>query len=355
MDKPLLYLILGLVLIGIVMCTAAGPVAAMRMNIDNPLHFVERQFLFLCPALVIMIGCSLLTPAQARRVGVVVGGGALVLMIAALFIGPEIKGAHRWLSLAGFSLQPSEFFKPGFVMLTAWLLAEAERDKRFPGGALSLGLFALGAFTLLMQPDYGQLVLLTAIWGVMFFIAGWSWGWVLGLGAAMTGIITFGYQFAPHVRSRIDRFLAPESGDTYQVDSAIEAIAGGGLLGHNLNDMPSVKDNIPDAHTDFIFAVAAEEFGFILGAGIIILFGAIVYRSLRHAEQTKSLFVRCAIAGLTAQLAFQAMVNIGVSLAILPAKGMTLPFISYGGSSLLATGLTAGLLLALTRRSAAHQ
>ncbi len=354
LDRSLLYTFLALMAIGVVLVTAAGPVAAMRKGIENPLHFVERQFIFLIPALIVMAGASLLTATQTRRAGVLVCLGALGLMALTILIGDEIKGSTRWLSLAGFSLQPSEFFKPGFVLASAWFLAEGARDPKFPGGALSLGLYAFAAVILILQPDYGQLILLTAIWGVMFFIAGWSWSWVLGLGAVMSGVLAFGYNFAPHVRSRIDRFLSPQTGDTYQVDRAMEVISGGGFLGHDLNHTPSVKGSLPDAHTDFIFAVAGEEFGFVLCLLILGLFAWLILRSLFIARGLDSLFMRCAVVGLSALLAFQAIVNIGVNLAILPAKGMTLPFISSGGSSLLATALTAGWLLALTRRDRAQ-
>lgn len=350
LDRTLLGLFGALIMIGIVLCAAAGPPTAMRIGIANPMHFFERQLLFLVPALGLMLGASILSANNVRRVGVVVGAGALCLMALAAIAGPEVKGAQRWLSVAGFSLQPSEFFKPGFVMIVAWFLAEGARDKSFPGAFLSLGVFGLGGLVLLVQPDYGQLMLLTAIWGMMFFIAGMNWSWMMALGGGAVGVILFGYQFAPHVRSRIDRFLDPSSGDTYQVDMAMQAISGGGLAGHSLHDTPGVKGSLPDAHSDFIFAVAGEEFGFILCLAIIALFGAIALRSLWHAYRIEGVFRRVAIVGLAVQMAFQAMVNIGVNLSVLPAKGMTLPFVSYGGSSLMATGLTAGLLLALTRQ-----
>ncbi|MEM9232658.1 MAG: putative peptidoglycan glycosyltransferase FtsW [Pseudomonadota bacterium] len=349
-DRTLLGLFAALILIGIVLCAAAGPVAAMRKGIDNPFHFVERQLVFIVPAVITMLVVSFLSLNQVRRAGILIGTAALALMMATLIIGPEIKGSTRWLIMAGFSLQPSEFFKPGFAVITAWFLAEQFRDQRFPGGSLSLGLFLIGAMALIWQPDYGQLLLLTAIWGTIFFVAGWNWTWIAGLGGFVAAVLLFGYRFAPHVKSRIDRFLSPESGDTYQVDTALGAISGGGLLGHDFAENPSVKGHLPDAHTDFVFAVAGEEFGFLLCLVILGLFCAIAMRCFLHAARAQSLFVRCAIVGLAAQLTFQALVNIGVSLAVLPAKGMTLPFISYGGSSLIAAGLTAGLLLALTRR-----
>ncbi|MEM9421194.1 MAG: putative peptidoglycan glycosyltransferase FtsW [Pseudomonadota bacterium] len=354
LDRSLLYTFFALITIGIVLVTAAGPVAAMRKGIDNPLHFVERQFIFLIPAMIIMAGASLLTVTQTRRAGALACLGALGLMVLTVLIGPEIKGSTRWLPVAGFGLQPSEFFKPAFVLTAAWFQAEGARDHKFPGGALSRGLYGIAAILLILQPDYGQLILLTAIWGVMFFIAGWSWSWLLGLGGVMGGVLAFGYNFAPHVRSRIDRFLSPQTGDTYQVDSAMEVISSGGFLGHDLNHASSVKASLPDAHTDFIFAVAGEEFGFVLCLLILGLFAWIVLRSLMIASGHNSIFMRCAVVGLSAQMAFQAIVNVGVNLAVLPAKGMTLPFISCGGSSLLATALTAGWLLALTRQEGAR-
>lgn len=351
-DRTMLGLFASLILIGIVLGTAAGPVAAMRKGIDNPFHFVERQIAFMVPALIVMFGASVLRPGQVRRAGILIGGGALVLMAATLVVGADVKGATRWLSFGGFNLQPSEFLKPGFAIITAWLLAEQVRDKTFPGGGISLGLFLMAAMILVLQPDYGQLMLLAAIWGTIFFVAGYSWAWIAGLGGFGAGVLLFGYRFAPHVKSRIDRFLSPETGDTYQVDTALSAISGGGLFGHDISDAPGVKTHLPDAHTDFIFAVAGEEFGFLLCLVILGIFGAIAMRAFLHAAKAQSVFIRCAIVGLAAQLTYQAIVNIGVSLAILPAKGMTLPFISYGGSSLLSAGLTAGLLLALTRKPA---
>ncbi|MBB4659869.1 FtsW/RodA/SpoVE family cell cycle protein [Parvularcula dongshanensis] len=350
LDPALVTVTAALILIGLVLCLAAGPVAAARIGISNPMHFFERQIVFLVPALLVMATLSTLDALTARRLGVVLGAGAFFAMWLALLVGPEIKGAHRWLDLGPFSLQPSEFMKPGFVIASAWFLAEGARDRSFPGGIVSLGLYLACSATLLLQPDYGQWILLTAIWGVMFFIAGWSWAWIAGLGTAAAGALALGYRIAPHVRSRIDRFLNPEGNDTYQTDKALEAISGGGALGHDLHGTEGVKASLPDAHTDFVFAVAGEEFGFLLCALILALFAAIAFRGFKFAGETRSVFLRCAVCGLSAQLAFQATVNIGVNLSVLPAKGMTLPFVSYGGSSLVATGIAMGLLLALTRR-----
>jgi cell division protein FtsW len=350
LDSALLSYAGALVLIGLVLCVAASPVATARIGINNPLHFVERQVVFLVPALVVAGIVASLRPLGVRRLGVILCAGAIIGVILAMLIGPEIKGARRWLDLGAFSVQPSEFLKPAFVIAGSWLLAEGARDVRFPGAMLSLGLYGLCAILLLSQPDYGQWMLLTAVWGVMFFLAGWSWAWIAGLGAAAVGGLFSGYLFAPHVRARIDAFLGQGGSDTYQVDKALEAISAGGALGHDMHGNEGVKASLPDAHTDFVFAVAGEEFGFVLCAAILFLYFGIVQRGLSFAAATPSVFLRCAVAGLSALIAFQAMVNIGVNLSVLPAKGMTLPLVSYGGSSLVATGLTLGFLLALTRK-----
>lgn len=348
-DGALVYAFLLLALMGFVLSFAAGPVAAARIGISSPFHFTERHLIFLGAAVLAAVGTALLTHFQARRSGIVIGLGALFLIVLALLFGPEIKGAKRWLPIGSFSLQPSEFLKPGFVVIGAWFLSADRQKDSFPGGIASLLLFAVSGAMLLMQPDYGQLLLLTGIWAVMFFVAGWSWAWIGGIGAAVSGILTFGYMTQGHVRSRINRFLDPASGDNYQTEKAAEAISSGGVFGHDLHEVAGVKASLPDAHTDFVFAVAVEEFGLLLGLLIIGLYAVIAVRGFSAALAAEDLFRRTAIAGLTAAITLQATINIGVNVGLLPAKGMTLPLISYGGSSMLATALTAGLLLALTR------
>lgn len=346
-DKWLIYCVGALLLIGIVLCFAASPATAVRLGIANNFHFIERQLLFLGPAVAMLAGVSLLPPLYARRFGTMVFAGALCLIILALVAAPPINGAHRWLPLGSFALQPSEFAKTGFVIVAAWLLAEGARDRRFPGGLIAMGCYGILSFMLLMQPDYGQWALVTAVWAMMFFIAGWSWMWIFVLGGVAVSAGSLGYMYAPHVARRIDQFLNPASGDTYQVDKAMEALSGGGAFG---NPDTGVKYQLPDAHTDFIFAVAGEEFGFFLCLVIVLIYGCFVFRAFKLAATKSSIFIQCAVCGLAAQIGFQAIVNIGVSLRMLPAKGMTLPFISYGGSSLLATALTVGLIIALTRK-----
>ncbi len=348
LDRVSALLVAAILSIGLVLLLAAGPGAAVRFGIDNDFHFSVRQLLFLGPSLVLMAGVSMLSPLQARRFGVLVFAGALLLMIAAVTIGPEINGAHRWLSIGSYLLQPSEFLKPGFIVVAAWMLAEGARRPGFPGAMIAMALYLVCGGLMVMQPDFGQAALLTAVWMIMFFIAGWSWLWIAGLGAIGAAALWGGYAFSPHLARRIDGFLNPASAETYQVDKAMQAVQNGAAFGRNPQD-PSYKLQLPDAHTDFIFAVAAEEFGFFFCCVILALFAALVARLYLRASTLKSLFAQCAVCGLAAMIGLQSFINIGVNLRALPAKGMTLPFISYGGSSMLAVGLSFGLIFALTR------
>lgn len=346
-DRPSLAILTLIMLIGGVVLLAAGPTAAARIGNVSEFHFPLRQLMFLGPTLAIIGGVAMLTPLQARRLGVFIFIAAIVMMIAVLVFGGEINGAKRWFYIGSFSIQPSEFAKPGFVVAAAWMLAEGARDPKFRGGAIAIGLYLLFAGLLLLQPDFGQWALMSAVWAAMFFVAGWSWLWIIGLGALGAGALTAGYFLSDHVANRVDGFFNPEASETYQVDRAMETIANGGWIGRG--DAAAVKGALPDAHTDFIFAVAGEEFGFVLTILIIALFAVFTARVMTVAAGLKSVFAQCAATGLAAIIGFQAIINIGVSLRALPAKGMTLPFISYGGSSLLATGLTVGLIFALTR------
>ncbi|MHA7872497.1 MAG: FtsW/RodA/SpoVE family cell cycle protein, partial [Hyphococcus sp.] len=268
-DQVSLAVLALIIVVGVVVLMAAGPSAAARLRIANEFHFPLRQFLFLAPALVAVVGISFLTPLQARRFGVILFCISLVLMLIVLLSSADVNGAKRWIDLGFAGLQPSEFAKPGFVIVAAWMLAEGARDPGFPGGAIAMGLYAVFAALLLLQPDYGQWALVTAVWAVMFFIAGWSWFWIAVLGVSGAVLMIAGYFFSPHVAARIDSFLKPGTGETYQVDHALAAFANGGALGRG--DAPPVKGALPDAHADFIFAVAAEEFGFILCVLIIAL------------------------------------------------------------------------------------
>lgn len=347
-DRWTVLAILALIALGVVFTLAASPAVANRLSLDT-FHFVYRQAVFLVPALLIMFGVSFCDARQVRRLAGLVFFGGLVLMMGTLLIGPEIKGATRWLSLGRFSLQPSEFVKPAFVILAAWMFAEGARTKRVPGVAIALLLYAMFVTLLVLQPDFGQASLVTLVFGGLFFMVGISWVWIVGLGALGIGAAVTAYRMVPHVASRVDRFMDPASGDTYQIDRAMEAVQAGGMFGMGPGE-GSVKLILPDAHTDFVFAVATEEFGVLAGLIIIGLFAFIVIRTLVRALEETDLFVQLAVSGLTLLIGAQALINLSVNLNLMPAKGMTLPFISYGGSSLLALAFAAGMLLSLTRR-----
>jgi cell division protein FtsW len=310
---------------------------------------VHKQALFLMPAVAVMLATSMLSTRGVRRLAIVIFCMSLVLVIATLVIGPEIKGARRWLTLLGVSIQPSEFMKPAFVVLTAWAFSEGGRRPEMPATMLAFAMLFTCIPLLILQPDFGQTMLLSITWGALFFLAGLRWMWTAGfLGAAFVGV--FGaYKFIPHVTSRLQRFLDPASGDTFQIDTSLESFMRGGWFGRGPGE-GTVKRILPDSHTDFIFAVAAEEFGIILCLIILALFSFIVIRSLRHAMREQDAFTRLAISGLALLFGLQSAIAMAVSLYLMPSKGMTLPFVSYGGSSLISLALGMGMLIALTRR-----
>ena len=346
-DRWFLAAFLSLMVLGIVLSFAASPAVAERIGLES-YHFVERQILFMVPAMIAMIGVSFLSTRNIRRLALLMLVGSLLLMVAALFIGVEVKGARRWVSLAGISIQPSEFMKPAFVVICAWLFSEHQRQPEIPGNPYNKFLLGLVLALLVAQPDLGQTMLVLGTWGAMFFMAGMPWLWILVLGAIGAAGAAAAYSAFPHVAGRIDRFLTGE-GDTFQVDTGREAIIRGGWWGQGPGE-GSVKRILPDSHTDFIFSVAAEEFGIVLCFLIVALFAFIVLKGLRIAYREADNFSRYAISGLVIVMGFQSIINMGVNLQLMPAKGMTLPFISYGGSSLVAMAISMGMVLALTRR-----
>ncbi|WP_420962709.1 putative lipid II flippase FtsW [Brucella sp. IR073] len=346
-DRFFLAACLALMGLGILLSFAASPAVAERIGLSS-FHFVERQIVFMIPALVVMIAISFLGQRDIRRFALILLGVSLLMMVAALLFGVEVKGSRRWISFVGISIQPSEFMKPAFVVICAWLFAEHERRPDIPGNLFAMLLFALVAALLVAQPDLGQTMLTAATWGAMFFMAGMPWFWIVVLGAGAIAGGFGAYTFFPHVAGRIDRFLTGE-GDTFQVDAGREAIVRGGWFGQGPGE-GTIKRIIPDSHTDFIFSVAAEEYGIILCLLIMLLFAFIVVRGLAIALKERDEFTRLAVSGIVILFGFQSIINMAVNLHLMPAKGMTLPFISYGGSSLIAVAITMGILLALTRK-----
>ena len=347
-DRFLLAALATLMVTGLVLLMAGGPPVAERLGLST-FHFLNRQVLYLAPAIMILVTVSFLPLRHVRRLALMVYLVGVVLCLMALKFGPEIKGAHRWIGLGSFGIQPSEFVKPAFVVLSAWAFSEGARRKDMPGALLALLLLPATIVPLILQPDFGQTMLITIVWAGLFFVAGLHWFWVAGLGGVGAAGILVAYKFVPHVRARIERFLDKSSGDTFQVDTAMESFAKGGWLGKGPGE-GSIKRILPDAHTDFIFAVTAEEFGILVCLGLLMIFGFIVLRGFMLARRNEDPFCRLAITGLVLMFGLQAAINMAVNVHLMPAKGMTLPFISYGGSSLLSLALGMGFLIALTRR-----
>ncbi|WP_181707331.1 putative lipid II flippase FtsW [Chthonobacter rhizosphaerae] len=348
-DKLLLAAFLTLIFGGIILSLAASPAVAERIGIADSYYFVKRQAVFAIPAVIVLVGMSFLDPKQIRRFSLVFFGVCVLMLIATLFVGPEVKGARRWLNLAGMSVQPSEFVKPVFVVLCGFLLAETQKRPDMPGRIFSALLLGIVMSLLIAQPDFGQTMLVSLTWAALLFLSGMSWLLIIGLAGLGAGGILIAYTEIPHVRGRIDRFLDPDAGDTFQVDTAIESFVRGGWWGQGPGE-GTVKRILPDSHTDFIFAVAAEEFGLVLCIGLVLVFAFTVLRGFGHATRENDGFVRLATAGLVILFGLQSCINMAVNLHLMPAKGMTLPFISYGGSSLVAMAMSMGMLLALTRR-----
>jgi len=338
----------SIIAFGAVLTMAATPAVAERLGLE-PFYFVKRQLGLLPIALAIMLCISLLSPREVRRVALVAFLGSIVLLLLTFVIGAEIKGARRWINLAGFSLQPSEFVKPTFAVVAAWLFAQQRRQEGFPGDLIAVGLYLLVLTLLLRQPDVGMALVVSAVWFAQFFLAGLRLFWVASLGGLGAASAIGAYFIFPHVASRINRFMDPSSGDTYQISTALEAFLNGGLFGRGPGE-GTVKSVLPDAHADFVFAVAGEELGLIACLVIVALFAFVVLRGFTRLLQEPSLFVLLAVSGLLIQFGLQAIINMGSTLHLIPTKGMTLPFISYGGSSLLALAIGMGFMLALSRK-----
>ena len=347
-DRALLAGLAALMVAGIVFLMAGGPPVAERLGL-SPFFFVNRQVMYLIPTVMILIAVSFLSLRHVRRLALAVYAAAILLCLAALQIGPEIKGAHRWIQLGPFGIQPSEFVKPAFVILSAWAFSEGARRRDVPGTFLALLLLPATIVPLILQPDFGQTMLIAATWGGLFFVAGLHWLWMVGLGGVGAVGVGLAYKLLPHVRDRFERFLNKDSGDSFQVATALESFIKGGWLGRGPGE-GTIKRILPDAHTDFIFSVTGEEFGVVVCIGLVALFAFIVLRGLSLARRNEDPFCRLAITGLVLMFGLQACINMMVNVHLMPAKGMTLPFISYGGSSLLSLALGMGFLIALTRR-----
>lgn len=353
-DRVLLLMVFVLICFGLIAVAAASPAAAYRYSGGahqlGQLHYFKRQLMWVALGLPVMLGVSMLTKKWALRLSLGGTGLFILMLVLVPFIGQAANGAHRWLGVGGFQIQPSEFLKPLFIVTTAWLLALGQEDRSLPTMKISAALLGIVAVLLVQQPDIGQTVLFSSVWLVQAVLAGLSVNAVIGIG--VLGITGLGaaYLFVPHVTSRIDRFLTG-GGDTYQIDRSLDAFRAGGLFGTGPGE-GTMKLKLPEPHTDYIFAVIGEEFGAIACLALACLFIAIVVRVLVRLLDEDDPFLLYAAAGLVTQFGLQAVINMSVNLNLLPSKGMTLPFISHGGSSMIALSIGMGLLLAFTRRNA---
>jgi cell division protein FtsW len=350
-DHILLSVVAILMVLGVLLSFASSPAAAARMNLGDPFHFAVRQCVFAVVGAVFLLGGSMLSPKGVRRAAFFIYILAIGVMMALPIFGHNAKGATRWLEFGGFSLQPSEFMKPALIVMVAWMFAEGQKNDGVPGVSIAFALYGLAVALLLVQPDVGQTILITIAFGAAFFVAGVPMRWIFGLlAAAATGGVALYFAF-DHVASRVHKFLSHDKVDTHQIDRAQEAIAAGGLWGRGPGE-GLMKRHVPDLHTDFIYSVAAEEYGLIFSLLLIGLFALLVTRGLYKAMKLSDPFEQIASAGLFVLVGQQAFINVAVNLNLIPTKGMTLPFISYGGSSMMAMGLTLGMALALTRPGA---
>jgi len=338
-----------LIALGVLLSFTSSPAAAIRLRLDDPLHFALRQGVFALGAAALVVAVSLLSARGVRRLAFIVYIAAIACMMALPFIGHEAKGATRWIHFAGFTLQPSEFLKPALIVLVAWMFAEGQKGQGVPGVTIAFLLYFLAVALLIIQPDVGQTVLITIAFGAAFWMAGVPISWIPIMGGAAAGGLGAIYVLLPHARSRVDRFLSPEGADTHQITKASEAIAGGGLWGRGPGE-GVMKQGVPDLQTDFIYSVAAEEYGLVFSLALIGVFAFLMIRGLHRSMRLSEPFEQVAAAGLFVLVGQQAIINMAVNLNLAPTKGMTLPFISYGGSSMLAMGLTMGMALGLTRR-----
>ncbi len=346
-DRWLIAALGALIVFGLVLTMAASPPVAERLGLPT-FHFVHKQVLFLIPAIAVFFATSFLSPRHVRRAALIVFVVSMALIIAALFFGAEVKGARRWI----FGVQPSEFLKPAFVVLVAWAFAEGAKHD-VPGNLIAFLLLPAAILPLILQPDFGQTMLVSLVWVGLFFIAGLRWIWVAGIGSIGIGGMLLVYKLVPHVHGRILKFIDPGTSggvvDTFQIDTALDSFFAGGWFGKGPGE-GTVKRILPDAHTDFIFAVTGEEFGIVACLALVAVFAFIVMRGLVGAARNEDPFCRLAAAGLIMLFGMQSAINMAVNLHLMPAKGMTLPFISYGGSSVISLALGMGFLAAVMRK-----
>jgi len=347
-DRPLLFSFVLMLVVGVVLAMAATPMVATRIGIDK-FHFLKRHLLFIVPTLILIFTISNMSYTNIRKFSLLLFFIALFLTLLTLFLGTEIKGARRWISLFGLSIQPSEFCKPALTILVAWMFSEERNNPQIRGRSIGIFLYLLIAIVLVLQPDIGMLFVTTVVSGIQLFLNGLPIFFVCTTIIAAVSGLGLAYLFLPHVTTRVNKFLDPATGDHYQIDRSLEAFSRGGLFGVGPGE-GIIKKHLPDAHADFVFAVLGEEFGFFVCVGVVLLVGFVVLYGMNKALKESNLFALLSSVGLLAQFGLQSFINMASTLHLIPTKGMTLPFMSYGGSSMLATSIVVGLILAFNRR-----
>ncbi len=330
------------------MVTTASPAVAYRIGVE-PLYFMKRQIVYIIFGLTTMSYISSLSVNTVKRLAIIGFFVSLAALVIVLFFGYEVKGAKRWLSVLGLSLQPSEFMKPFFTIFTAWIMSIKYDEVNFPAFKISLALYLVVAALLLMQPDLGMIISISIVWVAQLFIAGLSLVWFFAITVFSIASMICAYIFLPHVKNRLDSFLNPENFENYQIKKSIEAFKHGGFYGTGPGE-GTVKQYLPDSHADFIFSVMGEEMGFIVCTFLLVMFALLIVRGLYIVTFGSNNFNILAVSGILLQIGLQSMLNMGMALHLLPTKGVTLPIISYGGSSALATFIALGMILAFTRK-----
>jgi len=346
-DKLNFILIVSLMIFGVVMIGTASPSVAKRIDLGG-YHFLIRHVMFLVPCFLVMVSISLLSLKSIWRICLGLYAISLLGLLLSLFIGAEIKGATRWIRVLGFSVQPSEFMKPAFIIVSAWFLSKQKLNVDFPGVLFAFALYGFTALLLLLQPDFGMFFLVSCIFGMQIFLSGCPLRYIFILGCMGICAIILAYFSLGHVQERLNSFIFPETSDTYQIDRSKEAFMNGGFIGTGLGQ-GTVKNQVPDVHADFIFTAVGEEWGFLMTAILVSIFSLVFYRFFSRLARSESLFVMLGGGGLVFMLSLQCFIHMGATLQLIPAKGMTLPLISYGGSSLIAVGISLGLIIALSR------
>ena len=351
-DRWLFLAVALLIGIGIMLTMAASPPVAERIGLES-FYFLKRHLFYIAAFFVVLIATSMLSEQAVRRSALLLYVVVTLLLIVTPIIGSEIKGAKRWINLAGFSVQPSEFMKPALVIITAWMLSEKKKRDDLPANIFAIIFYVIAVGLILLQPDMGMVFLMTAIFFSQFFLAGLPLAYIMIASATGAMAMVGSYFLFPHVQERVDRFLTPGAEDRfaerYQITQSLEAFSSGGFFGLGPGE-GVVKNHLPDAHADFIFSVAAEEYGILLCIAIVAVFAFFVIRSVIRVMYENNLFVLLAVTGLVFEIGLQAAINMASTIDLIPTKGMTLPFISFGGSSILSVAITAGFVIALTRK-----